>query len=255
MKIRRFATLLSIPVSAGVLIAGALAASAPPTSSQGPPAPLKLKGPPQTTANQTARFTWVLADAQTSAFRCQLDRGSFRRCTSGIAYGHLRRGRHTFTLVAIDAAGQRSAVAKGNAGSSPTSWSWTIVSPAKVLSIWGNVSSKLYPGASPISINPSLLNPHNYKLLVGKLTLKVGAVKAPHATRALPCTKADFATTNYRGHKFTVPSGQSTLGRDRVPKGQWPTISMIDRPVNQDGCMGATLTLAYQGSAIRRVSK
>ena len=253
MKIKRSAILLGVLAGAGVLIAAALAATRPfASSSQGPRAPIKLTGPARTSASQAATFRWTRADARTSSFRCRLDRGRFTRCKSGITYRGLSRGRHTFTLIALDAAGHRSAAAKGNAKSPPPSWSWTV---AQVLSIWGNAGSPLYPGASPIPIDSSLRNPYSYTLSVSKLTLKVRAVKAPQSTQALPCTTADFATGNYAGKSFTAPPGTSTLGRDHVPQAQWPTISMVDRPVNQDGCMGATLELAYQSAAIRRAGK
>jgi hypothetical protein len=251
MTIRRLATVLGVVSLAGALIAGALAATMPSRPSYGPPAPIKLRGPARTTVSRAAVFTWARTTAQTSAFRCRLDRGPFRSCGSGIAYRRLRRGRHAFTLVAIDAAGRRSAAARGNAGSPTSSWSWTIVAPVQALTVWSKVDSRLYPGASPIPIDPSLRNPHGYPLRVTRLTLKVRAVIAPHATPALPCTTADFATTNYTGHAFVVPSGSSTLAHDRVPRTQWPTVAMLNRPVNQDGCMGATLELAYRESTVR----
>lgn len=250
MTIRRLATVLGVIAIACVLIAGALAATTPSDSGKTLPAPIKLKGPARTTINHTATFTWARATAQASSFRCRLDHGEFTRCKSGVAYRRLRRGRHLFTVVAVDAAGRRSAMARGNAGSSTPSWSWTIVAPIRALAVWGEVGSRLYPGASPIPIDLSLRNPNGYPLRVTQIMLRVRAVIAPHATPALPCTTADFATTNYTSHTFVAPSGSSTLGRDHVPRTQWPTVAMLDRPVNQDGCMGATLELAYRDSTV-----
>jgi hypothetical protein len=154
-----------------------------------------------------------------------------------------------FTVVAVDAAGRRSAAARGNAGSS-LSWSWTIFAPVGALAVWGEVGSRLYPGASPIPIDLSLRNPNGYPLRVTQIMLRVRAVIAPRATPALPCTTADFVTTNYTSHTFVAPSGSSALGRDHVPRTQWPTVAMLDRSVNQDGCMGATLELAYRDSTV-----
>jgi hypothetical protein len=251
MTIRRLATALGVVSIAGVLIAGALAATTPSGSAQSPPAPIKLRGPARTTINRTAAFTWARVTAQaSSSFRCRLDHDAFTRCKSGVAYRRLRRGRHVFTVVAVDAAGRRSAAARGNAGSSTPSWSWTIVAPIGAMAIWGEVGSRLYPGASAIPIDLSLRNPNGYRLRVTQIVLGVRTVIAPHATPALPCTTADFATTNYTGHTFVAPSGSSTLGRDHVPRARWPTVAMLDRPVNQDGCMGATLELAYRDSTV-----
>ena len=250
MTIRRLVTALGVVSIAGVLIAGALAATTPSGSAKNPPAPIKLRGPARTTIKHTAAFTWARATAQLSSFRCRLDHGAFTRCKSGVAYRRLRRGRHVFTVVAVDAAGRRSAAALGNAGSSTPSWSWTIVAPIRALAVWGEVGSRLYPGASPSPIDLSLRNPNGYPLRVTQIMLRVRTVIAPHATPALPCTTADFATTNYTSHTFVAPSGSSTLGRDHVPRTQWPTVVMLDRPVNQDGCMGATLELAYRDSTV-----
>jgi hypothetical protein len=253
MTIKRFAILLGVLAGTSVLIAAAIAATRPFTStSQGPRAPIRLMGPARTSASPTATFRWSRGDARTSSFRCRLDRGRFTRCKSGVAYRRLGQGPHTFTLIALDAAGHRSAAAKGNAKSPPPSWSWTV---GQVLSISGNVDSPLYPGAAPVAIDTSLRNPYSYSLSVSRITLRVRAVRAPQSRQGFTCTTADFTTSNYAGKSFTAPPGVSALSRDHVPRAQWPAISMVDRPVNQDGCKGATLQLAYQGAAIRRAGK
>jgi hypothetical protein len=153
-------------------------------------------------------------------------------------------------VVALDAAGHRSAAARGNAGARAPSWTWTIVAPVAALTISGQVGAPLYPGALPTPVDPSLRNPNGSPLRVTRITLAVRAVIAPHATSTLPCTVADFVTTDYTGHTLLAPSGLSTLAHDRVPRAQWPTVAMLDRPVNQDGCRGATLQLTYKGTTI-----
>ncbi len=42
-----------------------------------------------------------------STFRCRLDKRRFRRCRSVVRLRHLRRGRHTLRVFAVDAAGNR----------------------------------------------------------------------------------------------------------------------------------------------------
>ncbi len=125
---QRLAIILAVFAGACVLIAGAIAATRPfaTASARAPRPPIKLKGPARTGTSQVATFRWSRADTRTSGFLCRLDRGRFTRCKSGIAYKQLRPGTHTFTLLAIDAAGHRSAAAKGNTKSSPPSWSWTV---------------------------------------------------------------------------------------------------------------------------------
>jgi hypothetical protein len=200
MTIKRFAIFLGVLAGAGALIAAAIAATRPfaSASARGPRPPIRLTGPAKTNAGQTATFRWVRGDARTSGFRCRLDRGRFTRCKSGITYKRLGQGRHTFTLIALDAAGHQSAAAKGNAKSPPPSWSWTV---AQMLAISGDVGSPLYPGAAPVAVDPSLHNPYSYSLSVSRITLAVRTVKAPQSTPALPCTTiSPLATT--RGNRL-----------------------------------------------------
>jgi hypothetical protein len=41
-----------------------------------------------------------------------------------------------------------------------------------------------------------------------------------------------------------------TLSEMDVSPGRRPALGMLDRPVNQDGCKGAFLTLGYQASGV-----
>ncbi|HEY3864490.1 MAG TPA: hypothetical protein VGL54_00205, partial [Solirubrobacteraceae bacterium] len=150
---KRLAIILGVLAGACVLIAGAMAATRPfaTASAQGPRAPIRLKGPARTGTSQVATFRWSRADTGTSGFLCRLDRGRFTRCKSGITYKRLRLGAHTFTLVALDAAGRRSAAAKGNTKSSPPSWSWTV---AKARPIPASPSPSAVPSPAPSNPNP-----------------------------------------------------------------------------------------------------
>jgi hypothetical protein len=139
-------------------------------------------------------------------------------------------------------------VAKGNAVAAPPSWSWAIL-PAQSLHIAGNVEGGLYPGAQPAPIDLVVGNPHRYALHVRSASVGIAAILAPHSGPGLPCTRADFAVAGYRGGGFRAPRGSSTLQRDGVPRSQWPTIAMVERERNQDGCEGATVVLTYRGLA------
>ncbi|HEY5044425.1 MAG TPA: hypothetical protein VII53_01050 [Solirubrobacteraceae bacterium] len=119
------------------------------------------------------------------------------------------------------------------------------------LRVRGDVGSSLYPGDAPAGIDVSLSNPHKYRLAISSLTVGLRSVSAPHATPFLPCTKADFAVRGYRGRGFTAPAGLSNLAHDHVLRSRWPTVSMLDRPVNQNGCMGAILKFDYHTTATR----
>jgi hypothetical protein len=81
-----------------------------------PPAPTITSEPPNVTASTTATFTFT--DGESSAtFRCRLDGGGFSICTSPKTYTDLGEGTHTFSVKAVDEAGNQSTV---------TSYTWTI---------------------------------------------------------------------------------------------------------------------------------
>ena len=49
---------------------------------------------------------------------------------------------------------------------------------------------------------------------------------------------------------LTVPASSTrSLAQLGVQPAFWPQVSIINRPTDQDGCQGATVTLAYSGSA------
>lgn len=80
--------------------------------------------------------------------------------------------------------------------------------------------------------------------------MKVAAVSAPAATALRPCTVSDFAVTQFSGtYPFEIPEGSSTLQSLGFAEDTWPTVRLVNRRVNQDGCEGATITLAYSGAS------
>ena len=84
---------------------------------------------------------------------------------------------------------------------------------------------------------------------MGKVTVTVSSVSAPAATAQLPCTTSDFAVTQFRGsYPFEIPAGNSALQSLGFAGSTWPTVRLVNRPVNQDGCQGATITIAYRGT-------
>ena len=69
-----------------------------------PPETTLAKTPRKRSARRTARFGFT-ADEPGSSFRCKLDRGQFAPCSSPTKLKRLRRGRHSFRVAAVDAAG------------------------------------------------------------------------------------------------------------------------------------------------------
>lgn len=113
-------------------------------------------------------------------------------------------------------------------------------------SVSGNVTSPLYPG-EPQPIDVQFTNPNPAPLTVTGLSTTVVVISAPHATSGLPCTSSDFSIQQYsRPTPLTVPASSTRrLSQLGVPSSQWPQISLLDLPANQDGCQGAELTLKY----------
>jgi hypothetical protein len=74
-------------------------------------------GPPAVTRDDTPGFRFAATESD-STFRCRLDSGAFNPCGSPKTLGHTGEGKHTFTVFAVDAA--------GNVDFSPASRTFTI---------------------------------------------------------------------------------------------------------------------------------
>jgi hypothetical protein len=72
--------------------------------------------PASPTNSTAASFTFGAPDA--AAYECSLDGVAASSCTSATSYSSLANGPHTFTVAAIDAA--------GNVDATPASWTWTV---------------------------------------------------------------------------------------------------------------------------------
>ena len=118
--------------------------------------------------------------------------------------------------------------------------------------IAGNLTGQLAPGTA-LPLQLSVSNPNKKALSVNNLsvTLHDVARTAFAVSHNQPCSTSDYLVTQYVGpYPLQVPGSTTmTLAQLGVPASQWPQITFLDRPVNQDGCKGATLTLAYAGSA------
>jgi len=84
-----------------------------------------LTGPSGTISTTTAEFGFTSNEAGT--FRCKIDSGAYESCTSPVIYNNLSAGSHTFSVYAVDRA--------GNPDPSPSSRTWTVamaVQPFKI---------------------------------------------------------------------------------------------------------------------------
>ncbi len=69
-----------------------------------PPNTRIRRGPPRSTRSKTARFTFTSTE-RGSHFECKLDKRRWARCKTPKRYLGLKRGRHTFSVRAVDRAG------------------------------------------------------------------------------------------------------------------------------------------------------
>lgn len=162
--------------------------------------------------------------------------GVTRTLTLILTIGRRASGTAAAAISGIAAAGGGSGTA---AGGDPAAYS-----------ISGNAAGPLAPGLTqPLDLK--ITNPNSTPLTVANLSVAIRAIQAPHATPTLPCSAADFAVQQYSGPlPLVVPaSSTSTLaGLGLSPVGR-PQIMLLDRPSDQDGCQGASVTLSYTAIA------
>jgi hypothetical protein len=125
-----------------------------------------------------------------------------------------------------------------------------IVAPKPAPFTISGSTGQLWPGVSR-TVNLSVSNPNGHSISVQRLVLSIRRVVAPRATPALPCSAADFSVTQFSGsYPLLLPAHATRRlsGLGVTAFGQ-PRVTMLDRPVNQDGCQGAKITLGYTGKA------
>jgi hypothetical protein len=121
--------------------------------------------------------------------------------------------------------------------------------PAQPFTISGNLPGQLAPGAPAQPLNLALANPNKKSLAISGLTVTITRIVRATGVTA-PCGTSDYSVTQYGGYyPLTLAGGRSaTLSQLGVPVSGLPRVQMLDTRVSQDGCKGATLTLAYSGS-------
>ena len=82
----------------------------PPPADATPPETTIDKGPKKKSKSKNASFTFSSSEAG-STFSCKLDKGDDEQCTSPLKLKHLKKGKHTLSVVATDAAGNADATA------------------------------------------------------------------------------------------------------------------------------------------------
>ncbi len=117
--------------------------------------------------------------------------------------------------------------------------------------ISGDVSRSISPGEL-VALDLTLDNTNDLDLDIDRITVAVVGIDAPQADVDHPCDAADFEVRHLSGGAVLRLPGNSTrtLSGLELPESDWPAVGMINRPVNQDGCKGASLTLGYEASGM-----
>ena len=113
----------------------------------------------------------------------------------------------------------------------------------------GNVVEPISPGVT-VPLDLTFTNPHDAAMSMTSLTVAVQDINAPNSDDTHSCTIDDFTVGQAPGDlRITLAArATNTLSGLGVPSKMWPCMVMLNRPVNQDGCKGASLTLAYAAS-------
>lgn len=234
----------------GVLAASALGASAVQSAAR-PDARFALRGAPS---------RQVVAAGAWTRYRIAVSRRGFRGVIKLSVAGAPRYARarletrrdslRTLTVVTsrrTPSGRYRLRVrARGGENTSVIRLVLTIHGPKVVpIAISGTVSG-LQPGA-PKALDLALRNGGREWLWITSLRVTAKHLSAPRASALLPCTLADFSTRQFSGIYPLVlrPLANRSLSSLGVPPAQRPQVTLVDRPTNQDGCQGATVTLTY----------
>jgi hypothetical protein len=113
----------------------------------------------------------------------------------------------------------------------------------------GDAVAPISPGVrAPLDLK--FTNRQDVPLTVTRLRVTVQRVSAPNADKAHPCAARDFVVDQASsGLEITLARrSTSVLSRLGVSPADQPHVGMVNRAANQDGCKGASVTLAYTAS-------
>jgi hypothetical protein len=110
--------------------------------------------------------------------------------------------------------------------------------------ISGDADRVLAPGSEPGAVNLAITNPFGATMTVTGLGVTVTGTDKPG------CAASNYAVTAYSGPaSLTIPPNSTrTLLQLGVPRSQWPQVRLLNLPLNQDACKGATVQLHHSGT-------
>lgn len=216
----------------------------PPAASTVAEAQFRFHVPPRSRRpSETSPKPRGVPTVSTRRFKCSLDEGEWKACSSPHRLTGLAFGMHTFAVRALSRAGR-----PGPANS--YSWRQIESSPAQPqvdpkpfsIELRGELE-ELYPGHPPQQVPVLVTNPNPAPIEVTSLTIAI-------ANEPQGCPGENFVLT---------PSSVSPAAPLLVPAGasvslptataSVPTISMLNLSVNQNPCQGAEVPLVFNGQA------
>ena len=225
-----------------------------------PNQPTLTSFPSNPSSSQSATFAWTDTDpapgSGIAAYACKLDGGSYQFCSSPKTYTGLSFASHTFSVFAIDWAGNTSLARTYTwTVSNSTGQPYTICPAASPCAV-----GPLYPGGAAAPINVTFSSPNagtgTTGTQVSNLTVSISSISGVSAGPN-PCTAADYVLTQFSGgYPFYLPFGSSSLSTLGFTSATWPSIRMLNRADfvpgdgtgNQNACKGATVNLSFQGT-------
>lgn len=212
-----------------------LAAKSLPANSVTPPS--ITAAPENPTYATDATFAFSSPDA--TSFRCRIDNKPFAACTSGISFHNLQLKTHSFEVLAVDSAGNTSAL---------TSYSWEIVKKI-TFAVSGSAGGPLYPGVEQ-PINLVITNPHNFAVQVTRVDIAIAEDTSPAAAG---CSGSENLTVSrpFAG-PVTIPGNARVSLTGSVHPQARPWLLMPNLPKSQDECKNVEFELTYLATASKR---
>jgi hypothetical protein len=181
--------------------------------------------------------------APTRRFKCRLDEGEWRACSSPYRLTGLALGTHTFEVRALSRAGRPG----------PTSsHAWQQIEPSLAqqqvdpkpfsIELRGELEA-LYPGYPPQQVPVLVTNPNPVAIEVTGLAIAI-------ADEPRGCPAENFALSPSSASPtapLVVPADASVSLPTATTS--TPTISMLNLSVNQDLCQGVEVPLVFSGEA------
>ena len=111
------------------------------------------------------------------------------------------------------------------------------------------------PRGAALALDLAFTNRNYFAVSITDVRVTVRSIRAPHADTGHPCTADDFAIEQVPQDVKVLVAGRarSSLSSLHLPHAYWPRVGLRTRSVNQDGCAGASLTLAYTASGTVRI--